>query len=90
MRKFAQILSLLALLAVTACGATIRSVSATDADGDRYPWCVKVVQKVTPLSAKVLFIGCANVEADLAPFEAQANAIAAQNPGSVVRRIQGK
>jgi hypothetical protein len=75
---------------LVACGATLSGVAATDSDGDKYGWCVKVVQPISPLKSRVLLLGCSTVESELQQFDAQAQALVLQNPGSVARRVAAK
>lgn len=79
------------LLLITGCASTqIKGVSATDSDGDKYAVCFKVIQHVAPISTRLVFMGCANAEQDVAAVEEQAKAIAAVTANSEVRKVQAK
>lgn len=56
---------------LTGCGATVKQVAATDAEGDVYPFCVKVVQPLNPLAVRVKILGCATTQAAAEEQQAQ-------------------
>ena len=54
--------SLLSIVLLCGCGASIRQVAATDSENDTYQFCVKVVQPLAPLGLQAKIMGCATTE----------------------------
>jgi len=47
---------------LSACGASIKQVAATDAEGQVYQFCIKVKQPLAPLGLQAVILGCATTE----------------------------
>ena len=87
MKALKRSLYLLCLLSLVAgCAAQIKQVGATDADGQTYTFCVKVVQPLNPLALREIVLACATTQAAALEQQARLQELYPNLPMRIVAR----